>query len=61
MGFLLDLALGRLTGDLNAEHSGIVAIADREAREERAAILEFDGGLLRAEAERQAGFPMEAR
>ncbi len=38
-----------------------VAGADKEAREERAAILEFDAGLARADAERQAGFPMEAR
>jgi hypothetical protein len=37
-----------LYGDDSADH-------DREAREERAAIIEFDGGLTRAEAERLAG------
>lgn len=34
--------------------------ADREAREERAAILEFEAGMTRAEAERLAGPPLEA-
>lgn len=32
-----------------------VGIADREAREERAAIYEFEAGYSRAEAERIAG------
>jgi hypothetical protein len=33
---------------------------DQEAREERAAIMEFDGGLSRAEAERRAGLAQAA-
>jgi hypothetical protein len=35
--------------------------ADREAFEERAAIMEFDGGLTRAEAERLARLDVSAR
>ena len=39
---------------LAKHHAGMVGNDDREAIEERAAIMECDGGLLRAEAERLA-------
>lgn len=43
-----------LDAHLAKHHAGMVGNDDREAIEERAAIMEYDGGLLRAEAERLA-------
>ncbi|WP_146042095.1 hypothetical protein [Chromobacterium sinusclupearum] len=43
-----------LDAHLERHHSGASADDDREAIEERAAIMEHDGGLPRAEAERRA-------
>ncbi len=44
-----------LDAHLARHHAGVEADDDREAIEERAAIMEHDGGLVRAEAERRAG------
>ncbi|WP_434632961.1 hypothetical protein [Chromobacterium sp. CV08] len=44
-----------LDAHLARHHAGVDADDDREAVEERAAIIEHDGGLPRAEAERLAG------
>ena len=52
MGYLLDLAIGRLESERSPSP---VDVADRESSEERAAILEYDAGYSRAEAERVAG------
>ncbi|MBT2866549.1 hypothetical protein JQK19_04775 [Chromobacterium violaceum] len=43
-----------LDAHLNRHHAGATADDDREAIEERAAIMEHDGGLSRAEAEHRA-------